>query len=97
MVRQGDTLILTVAELQEDRQAMIDATIKRLVDNKFIKQDIVRLRLKDIAAKYKIHYSTVQKWTERKKNPLVMTGHPKTAEESYVEEWYKYHSGEYQM
>lgn len=97
MVQQNGMRMLSEEDLEKERKLIIEGTIKHLLDSKILMPYTSKLRINDIAKKYNISRAMVQKWTERKTNPLIMEGNPKTAEAEYVEKWYKNNSGDYQL
>lgn len=97
MVKQGDTIIMTVEELQLEREKVIITTIEKaqdlILNNKSFKHT---LDTEGVANLFKCSRTTVDSYLKRKKNPLPMVGSPRRIEESEAWEWYKKHSGEYQ-
>ncbi len=95
MVEHGPTRIMSVTELDLEREETVLKTLEKVSGTR----GLTPLRLLDIDGVCKllsVSRSTVDSYRRRKKNPLEMKGHPPRIEDWKAWEWYQKHSGEYQ-
>lgn len=97
MLIQGNTVVMTVEELKQDREAIVLSTLenaKNLLLND--KPERRTLTIEGVMRLLNKSRTYIQKARNRKKNPLPMIGAPPLIEEDVAWDWYKNHSGEYQ-
>jgi hypothetical protein len=97
MVIQGETVIMTKAELQQEREAVVTTTLDKVKDILLQDKPVRKtLSIKGVMALFNKQRTYIDCARKRKKNPLPMIGNPPIIEEDVAWEWYKNHSGEYQ-
>lgn len=99
MVKQGNTIIIiTVEELEQDREATVMKTLQKAKDL-LLNEKPARntLTIEGVMKLFKKERSTIQAYRRRKTNPLPMVGTPPIIEEDVAWEWYVKFSGEYQV
>ena len=95
MVKQGDTIIMTVEELKIERESVIVTVIEKLKLDKQ-PEELELLDYEALMNFFKCGRTTIDGYRKRKKNPLPMVGKPPRITKQDAWEWYKKHSGEYQ-
>lgn len=97
MVVQGETVVMTLKELDLDREAVVLKTLEKVKAN-LIQSDSKgeTLDIEGVMRKLKKGRSTIQAYRRRKVNPLPMKGNPPLILEKDAWDWYVNHSGDYQ-
>jgi hypothetical protein len=98
MVKRADTIIMSTAELELERKAVVLETLKEVKVNLIpVTAPKRTLDIEGVMLLFKKKSrSTIQSYRNRKKNPLPMFGDPPIIEEDEALKWYREHSGDYQ-